>query len=322
MHYALVFSTSKLPVLDSSPTNNDDASTWLSDLTSFFAFLYPDGKATWLDNGCAAEIICHPSASFAAAHINKDAAFQTLRNAAAARQLDVNIVPAIGRRKKLLIADMDSTIITSESLDDLAEMAGIGEEIAAITKRSIMGEIDFEDALVERVAMLRGHPSKLFDALIAKVEPTSGANTLVQTMRANGAKCYLVSGGFDFITEPIATLCGFQAHHANHLDVDDGKIVGTLKMPVLDREAKASYLAHYCKIHGIGANEAAAIGDGANDLAMLQAAGMGVAFASKPILRDRITIQLNYSDLRGLLYLQGYHKDDFIFGQTKIQKVD
>lgn len=313
MHYALVFSTSKLPARNSSPTSNHDASAWLSDLESFFAFLQPDAKASWLDTGCAAEIMCHPSTNFAAAHINQDTSFLALRNAAAVRNLDVNIVPAIGRRKKLLIADMDSTVITSESLDDLAEMAGIGEAIAAITKRSMRGEIDFEDALFERVAMLRGHSSQLFEALIAAAELTSGAIALVQTMRANDAKCYLISGGFDFITGHVAALCGFHDHRANHMHVDDGKILGTLEMPVLDREAKANYLAHYCKINGVGVNEAATIGDGANDLAMLQAVDMGVAFAGKPILCDRIAIQLNHTDLSGLLYLQGYHRKEFIY---------
>jgi phosphoserine phosphatase len=274
--------------------------------------LHPDDKAGWLDIPYAAEIMCQPGASFAAEHINNDDAFQALRDAAAVRHLDVNIVPAVGRRKKLLIADMDSTIITSETLDDLAGMAGIGDAVAAITKRSMAGEIDFQNALFERVAMLRGHPSQLFDALITAAEPTSGAIALVQTMRANGAKCYLISGGFDFITKPMAELCGFHDHHANHMHVDNGKILGTVKNPVLDREAKANYLSHYCKIHNFDASEAATIGDGANDLAMLQAAGMGVAFAGKPILRDKIAVQLNHTDLHGLLYLQGYHKANFI----------
>ena len=247
-------------------------------------------------------------------HINNNPNFQALRDAAAARHIDVNIVPTTKRQKKLLIADMDSTIITTESLDDLAEIAGIGDKVAAITKRSMTGEIDFEKALLERVAMLRGHSSHLFYSLITGTELTAGAIVLVQTMRANGAKCYLVSGGFDFMTRPVAALCGFHDHHANRMHVDDGKILGTVETPVLDRNAKARYLAHYCKIHGISMEEAATIGDGANDLAMLEAAGMGVAFAGKPLLRGTISIQLNHTDLRGLLYLQGYHKDNFTSG--------
>ena len=315
MHYALVFSTSTQPTLiESESVSNLEASTWLADLVGLFAFLQPYTNVNWLDPGCAAEIMCHPDNSFTIEHINKNPSFQALRDAAATRHLDVNIVPTTKRQKKLLIADMDSTIITSESLDDLAKMAGIGDEVAAITRKSISGEIDFENALLKRVAMLRGHSSRLFSDLIKAAELTSGAIVLVQTMRANGAKCYLISGGFDFMTRPVAALCGFHDHHANHLHVEDGKILGTVKTPVLDRKAKQNFLAYYCKIHGIDIGEAVTIGDGANDLAMLQAAGMGVAFAGKPILRDTISIQLNHTDLRGLLYLQGYHKDNFISG--------
>ena len=235
-------------------------------------------------------------------------AFQTLRRHAADKQLDVNIVPANRRRKQILIADMDSTIIISESLDDLAALAGLGDAVTAITKRAMAGEIDFEGALFERVSMLAGKSSRLFDQLIATATPTSGAIELVHTMRANGAKCYLVSGGFDVITGPVAALCGFHDHHANHMHVRDDKILGTVQTPVLDRNAKAAYLAHYCKQNGIDPIDAATIGDGANDLAMLQAAGMGVAFEGKPLLLAEVAIQLNHTDLRGLLYLQGYEQ--------------
>ena len=284
MHYALVFSTSTQPTcIESGSASKLDASAWLADLVGLFAFLQPDTNVNWLDPGRAAEIICRPDSSFTAEHKNNNPNFQALRNAAATRYLDVNIVPTTKRQKKLLIADMDSTIITSESLDDLAEMAGIGDEVAAITQRSISGEIDFENALLERVAMLRGHSNQLFSHLVKATELTSGAIVLVQTMRANGAKCYLISGGFDFMTRPVAALCGFHDHHANHLHVSDGKILGTVETPVLDRKAKESYLAHYCKINGIDIGEAVTIGDGANDLAMLKAAGMGVAFSGKPI---------------------------------------
>ena len=313
MHYALVFSTSTEPTsIESGSPGKIDASEWLADLVGLCAFLQPHTNANWLDPGCAAEIICQPNNIFTTKHTNNNPNFQALRDAAAARHLDVNIVPTIERQKKLLIADMDSTIITSESLDDLAEIAGLGDKVAAITQRSMAGEIDFEKALLERVAMLRGHSSQLFHSLIKETKLTSGAIELVQTMRANGAKCYLISGGFDFMTRPVAALCGFHDYHANHMHIDDGKIVGTVEAPVLDRKAKANYLAHYCRIHGISIREAVTIGDGANDLAMLGAAGMGVAFAGKPLLREIISIQLNHTDLRGLLYLQGYHKGSFI----------
>ena len=315
MHYTLVFSTStQLTSKESWPISKLDASTWLADLARFVAFLGPNSNVNWLDPGFAAEITCQPIKGFNTEHANKNPNFQALRDAAAARHLDVNIVPTNERQKKLLVADMDSTIISSESLDDLAGLAGIGDEVAAITQKSMSGEIDFKSALLERVAMLRGHSSQLFSDLIAATELTPGAIVLVRTMRANGAKCYLISGGFDFMTRPVAELCGFNDHHANHLHVDNGKIRGTVKTPVLDQRAKASYLSHYCQMHGIDIREAVTIGDGANDLAMLKAAGMGVAFAGKPILRDAIPFQLNHTDLRGLLYLQGYHKDNFING--------
>ena len=313
MHYALVFSTSKQSTnIDSWSTNKLDASAWLADLYDHFAFLQPYTDVAWLDPGNAAEVLCQSDNIFTKEHTKNNPDFQALRDAASARHLDVNIVPTTERQKKLLIADMDSTVITSESLDDLAEMADIGDAVAAITQRSMSGEIDFENALLERVGMLRGQSSQLFSDLISAVELTPGATVLVQTMRANGAKCYLISGGFDFVTRPVAALCGFHGHHANHMHVNDGRILGTVEMPVLDRQAKLSYLAHYCKIHGIAITDSIAIGDGANDLAMLNAAGMGVAFAGKPILRETISIQLNHTDLRGLLYLQGYHKDQFI----------
>ena len=207
---------------------------------------------------------------------------------------------------------MDSTIIANESLDDLAALAGLGDVVTAITKHAMAGEIDFEGALLERVSMLAGKYSHLFDQVIATATLTSGAIELVHTMRANGAKCYLVSGGFDVTSGPVAKLCGFHDHHANHMHVRNGKILGTVQTSILDRNAKAAYLAHYCNPNGIGPIDAATIGDGANDLTMLQAAGMRVAFESKPLLLADVAIQLNHTDLRGLLYLQGYKQRDFI----------
>lgn len=306
MHHALVFSTSK------HPSSASDAASWLANLADDYGFLQPVEPPHWLHRGYAAQLICDPDASFDAAGLPHNPEFQALRSHAAQLGLDVNIIPLAGRRKQMLIADMDSTIIASESLDDLATLAGLGDAVTAITQRAMAGEIDFEEALFERVAMLAGKPSSLFDQLIATATPTSGAIDLVQTMRANGAKCYLVSGGFDVITGPVAALCGFHDHHANHMHIADGKILGTVQTPVLDRNAKAGYLAHYCALHGITPSDAATIGDGANDLAMLQAAGMGVAFEGKPLLLSEVAIQLNHTDLKGLLYLQGYQDSDIV----------
>ena len=154
--------------------------------------------------------------------------------------------------------------------------------------------------------MLAGKSSRLVDQLIAATTQTSGAIELVHTMRTNGAKCYLVSGGFDVITRSVAALCGFHDHRANHMHLRDSKILGTVQIPILDLNAKAAYPAHYCKQNGIDPI------DGANDLAILQAAGMGVAFEGKPLLLTKVAIQLNHTDLRGLLYLRGYKERDFI----------
>jgi len=235
-----------------------------------------------------------------------------LRQQANELGIDVNLVPTKARRKKMMIADMDSTIITDESLDEMARLAGLGPAVAAITARSMNGELDFGSALDERVAMLAGQPAGLFDTILAATQLTAGARTLVQTMRANAAYCYLVSGGFRPIAEPVAQMCGFDAAHANEMTFQAGLISGTVKKPILGRNAKAEIMAAYCDTHGIAPTDVATIGDGANDLVMLQAAGMGVAFNGKPILREKVALQLNHTDLTGLLYLQGYKEAEFV----------
>ena len=238
----------------------------------------------------------------------------TLRARGDLQGIDVNIVPSEGRRKQLLIADMDSTVITSESLDDMARLAGIADDILPITTRAMRGELDFEQALDARLALFAGKPASLVDEALAEVEFSGGATTLVRTMRAAGASCYLVSGGFTVITASVAKQCGFTGTHANHLEIEGGKLLGKVRKPVLNSGAKARYLARYCAELGIAPAEAACIGDGANDLEMLEAAGFGVAFHGKPLLREKIPLQLNHTDLTGLLYLQGYTADAFISG--------
>ena len=308
MHYALVFSTSKVKAKDQS------ASQWLGELAKSFAFLNPQNHAAWLAPNMAAEITCFACDDLFSADILQNRAFLDLRQHADRAGIDVNLVPADNRRKAILIADMDSTIITSESLDELAILAGIGEQVAYITRRSMAGELDFETALDERVAMLAGKPKELIGQIIANSKLTDGARTLVQTMRAHGAFCYLISGGFDVLTEPIAAECGFHSHHANHLDHDGAIITGTVRKPVLDRQAKVTYLKLYCQLHNVDFAASASIGDGANDLGMLEHAGFGVAFHSKPIVRETVALQLNHTDLTGLLYLQGYKQDEFVCG--------
>jgi phosphoserine phosphatase len=242
----------------------------------------------------------------------KTGSFLALRKKTSVKNIDVNIVELKARRKKLLIADMDSTIITSESLDQLAQIAGIGCAVEAITKRSIAGEIDFSEALIDRVELLAGKPSKLLEALLDQVIVTDGAVSLVQTMRANHSKCYLVSGGFDFMLSRIANLCGFHGYHGNHIVINENVITGEILRPILDRKAKAEYLIKYCTHMGIDVSSTAAIGDGANDLDLLSHSGMGVAFKGQRLLLNTIPLQLNYTDLLGLLYLQGYSAEEFV----------
>ena len=308
MHYSLVFSTSKVKATDQS------ASQWLAEFAESFAFLNPQNHAAWLAPNMAAELNCLVPDDHLSRDILQNRAFLDLRQHANSAGIDVNLVPADNRRKGILIADMDSTIITSESLDELAMLAGIGEQVAAITDRSMAGELDFETALDERVAMLAGKPKGLIDQIIADSKLTDGARILVQTMRAHGAFCYLVSGGFDVLTDSIADKCGFHGHHANHLDHDEIRITGTVRKPVLDRQAKVTYLKHYCKLHNVDLAATASIGDGANDLGMLKQAGFGVAFQGKAILREKVALQLNHTNLTGLLYLQGFKLDEFVFG--------
>jgi len=235
-----------------------------------------------------------------------------LRQQASQSGIDINILPATGRRKKLLIADMDSTIITSESLDDMAEIANLAAAITPITERAMRGELDFEAALDERVALLRGQPSSLVDQALAAVKLTGGAECLVRTMRSHDASCFLVSGGFTAITGPVATMCGFDDHHANVLETENGYLTGTVTKRVLDRETKLTFLDDYCARLGITRDDAVCVGDGANDMVMLQAAGLGVALKGKPLLREAVSTQLNHTNLLGLLYLQGFSEAQFV----------
>ena len=291
MHYLAVFSSS----------TRDDLS--IDEVIGFLEGVPKSGtSATILDDGRAIEVNLGTTAI---------TGLDVIRSQAADRQIDMNVIPSTNRRKRLLIADMDSTIITSESLDDMAQIAGLSSRILPITERAMRGELDFEAALDERVALLRGLPDSLIVQALEEARFTGGARQLVQTMRANGAKCYLISGGFTAITRPIAAACGFHGDHANVLETEDGRLTGTVAKPVLDRESKLRFLDHYCETLGIGRQSAACIGDGANDLAMLQAAGFGVAFHGKPLLRQAVDLQLNFTDLTGLLYLQGYSRSDF-----------
>jgi phosphoserine phosphatase len=231
----------------------------------------------------------------------------------ASQALDWCVQPLAGRRKRLLVADMDSTIINVECLDELADFAGLKAEISAITERAMRGELAFEGALRERVAMLKGLPvaalQKTYDE---RVRLNPGARTLVRTMAGNGARCVLVSGGFNFFTSRVAQAALFQAHRGNTLLEADGKLTGEVAEPILGREAKLQALREEAAARQLPMSATLAIGDGANDLAMIEAAGLGVAYHAKPIVAAQADARIEHTDLTSLLYFQGYSAETFV----------
>ncbi len=255
--------------------------------------------AAILSPGEAADIACSaPSPS--------GPALSDIRARFASRYIDVLLTRSRGRRKGLLVADMDSTIVSSETLDDLAARAGVGARVAAITRRSMNGEIDFENALRERVALLRGLDEQALDATWAETRLNPGARTLVATMRAHNATAALVSGGFTWFTGRVAALCGFDVHHANQLGIADGRLTGRVAEPILGRAAKRDSLRSLAESRGLRSSATLAVGDGANDLDMLREAGLGVAYHAKPVVADAVANRIDHADLRALLFAQGF----------------
>ena len=227
--------------------------------------------------------------------------------------MDINILPTEHRRKRLLVADMDSTIIEQECIDELADVAGKRAEISAITERAMRGELEFESALSARVAMLQGLPASALEEVFEKrITIMPGARTLVATMNAMGAITALVSGGFHFFTDRVAKAVGFQTSQANELLIEDGAVSGRVATPVLGRSAKQNALLRLAGAHEIALEETLAVGDGANDLAMLNRAGLGVAFRAKPAVAEAAQARINHSDLTALLYLQGIPQSEFV----------
>jgi phosphoserine phosphatase len=219
---------------------------------------------------------------------------------------DVIVQPAAHRRKRLLIADMDSTIIGQECIDELADFAGLKPRIAAITERAMRGELDFEAALKERVAMLKGlAESALEECFRSRIRLNPGAETLVRTMNEAGATTVLVSGGFTYFVSRVARLAGFQHFEANELLIENGALAGAVRPPIVGRAAKAAALRQYAADRSIPLAETMAVGDGANDLDMLAAAGLGVAYCAKPKVADAAPASIRHSDLTALLYAQG-----------------
>jgi phosphoserine phosphatase len=226
---------------------------------------------------------------------------------------DACVQAAAGRKKRLLIADMDSTIINVECLDELADFAGLKAEISAITERAMRGELQFEGALRERVGMLKGlATTALQQAYDERVRLNPGARTLVRTMAANGARCALVSGGFTFFTSRVAEAAGFHLNRANTLIEADGALTGEVGDPILGKEAKLASLQDLAGEIGAPLSATLAVGDGANDLAMIQAAGLGVAYRAKPIVAAQAHAKVDHADLTALLYFQGYADTEFV----------
>lgn len=230
----------------------------------------------------------------------------SLRDALEDHTLDINAVDPTRRPFKLLVADMESTLIGQECLDELADFVGLRARVADITERAMRGELDFEAALDERVGLLKGLPvARLDDVLRERVQATSGAETLIATLRAHCVHCALVSGGFTAFADPVAAKLGCDTAQANTLDVADGVLTGTVARPILGREAKETALRAHAQELGAELTQTIAIGDGANDLAMIGAAGLGVAFHAKPAVAEAASARIDHGDLCGLLFLAG-----------------
>jgi phosphoserine phosphatase len=243
----------------------------------------------------------------------KATAEAAIRAALGALPVDVIIQPVEGRRKRLFLADMDSTMIGQECIDELADAVGLKPQVSAITERAMRGEIAFEPALRERVALLKGLSTDIVDALIAsRITLTPGGTALVRTMRRNGAYTALVSGGFTLFTGPISRMIGFDEHRANRLVVADGAFAGLVEEPILGREAKRQTLEELRTRLALNPHETMAVGDGANDLAMLGEAGLGVAFRAKPVVAEAAHARLDHADLSALLYAQGYVEGEIV----------
>jgi phosphoserine phosphatase len=227
--------------------------------------------------------------------------------------IDVAVLPSESRRKRLFLADMDSTMIEQECIDELADYVGLKAEVSQITERAMRGELPFEPALRERVALLRDLPLGVVDEIVARrITLMPGGRTLVATMRANGAYACLVSGGFTVFTGPVAAKIGFDEHRSNRLAVAGETLAGRVEEPILGREAKRATLLELRERLGLSPQDTLAVGDGANDLAMLEAAGLGVAFRAKPAVAEAARVRIQHGDLTALLYLQGYAASEFV----------
>ncbi len=261
------------------------------------------GELNWLAQGIACEIL-QPKDKDA-----KQIAIDLSKNL----PIDVNIIPLEHRRKKLLIADMDSTMIEQECIDELADVLGIRSEIADITARAMCGELDFEQALETRVKLLKGLSRNIIEQIRREnITLAQGGSALVQTMRTYGAYTVLISGGFSIFADYIAKRIGFDEAIANQLEFDDNILTGTVARPIVDANVKLSQLTSLVKQRNIQMQQTVAVGDGANDLSMIKASGLGVAMHAKPILAKQAQVKIDHGDLTALLYLQGYNEQEIV----------
>jgi phosphoserine phosphatase len=260
------------------------------------------GEFRWLMDGVACEF------PIEARPVLENRIWQSLQD----RGVDLVIQPAENRRKKMLLADMDSTMIQQECIDELADEAGVGERVAAITARAMNGELNFEAALRERVGLLAGLSEDVIDRVLEnRIKAMPGAEELIGTMKSHGAYCALVSGGFTDFTESVAHGLGFDENRANRLEIVDGVLTGNVIAPILGREAKVEALNEITNAKGLSLEDVIAVGDGANDLGMLELAGSGVALHAKPAVSAQCKLRVNYGDLTALLFMQGYAQDEF-----------
>jgi phosphoserine phosphatase len=268
------------------------------------------GEPVWLADAEACEIALEGEP--------QDTLEEDLRAVLAPRPIDVGIVAAAGRRKKLLLADMDSTIIRQECIDELARLAGVSDQVREVTLKAMRGEIPFEESLLQRVALLRGLPASSIATVVAELDYAAGAHTLVATLRANGCYTALISGGFTAFTAGVAAALGFDEHRANHLIIHGDMISGVAR-PILGSGAKLAALDQLCARLAITREAAVTVGDGANDIPMLEAAGIGVALHAKPIVRRAARFRIDHGDLTALLYLQGYRQSAFVRPSLDLQ---
>ncbi len=267
------------------------------------------GSKTWLSE--------HKAVDIPLPHQLDDPLIQTLKDMLEPARVDHFITQNVHRRKKLLMADMDSTFVQEETLDEIASEFGLRPMVSFITKQSMQGEIDFETSLRKRVALLAGKPAHVLQKVRDHLKLNAGGQTLVETMRRHGATCVLASGGFTDFTSYVAKLCNFHHHHGNILKIKGEEITGFLEEPILDREAKLIFTKEYMSHKRLNAEQVLAIGDGANDRAMIEYAGLGIGYYPKPVLETATQNMIRYGDLTAALFAQGYKEKEFRYSSSQ-----